>query len=470
MTMPGNIQFYDGYFPALGAGKYSIGLSQKLTTPDGKNPSYTAPAQEFEVVAPEFAIDPGTVHTAYPPAGATGIYDQQLPFVVLGDPELPWERGITPGGGAPDSSDPIPWLALVIFADGEIALQSGSSNPVVTTTVNDLLTANTGTVLKPQIPVGDVSAAVLASQCQAITISAATFNAVMPTKDDLRYLAHCRSVSQPDEGELLLSVVLCNRLPVATTAPLRYYAQLVSVEGFQDYLGPNAKPIQQSQVQLCSLANWSFTSQPESSVNFRDLVTGLIASETVTPTLRLPIPPNSHIPPAATDRLDDGYAPLPFVTGAGESSFAWYRGPFSPVVPQPLPAVGDPPVQVDEATSADQLMIYLAEQGLFDLSYAAAFNIGRQLALADAQFAQTMSTYRREARGALGRLSQRMAAPHLAGVEDPRDLLAHNPSRRRFLDRVGEGLASAWTESLAAARAGERPPAEVVNRVAPVRT
>src|SRR5256714_15549168 len=62
-----------------------------------------------------------------------------------------------------------------------------------------------------------------------------------------------------------------------------------------------------------------------------------------------------------------------------------------------------------------------------------------------------------------------MAAPHLAGVESPRGLLGHNPARRRFLDRVADGLPSRWTESMAAVRAGERPPAGVAHRVAPAR-
>jgi hypothetical protein len=449
---PGSIQFYDGYFPALDGGKYTIGLNQTVTAPSGTPPQYGT-TQGFEVVAPEFAIDPNVVHTAYPPAGATGVYDQQVPFVVLGDPSLPWERSMTPGAGAPDSSDPTPWIALAIFAEGEIELQQGSSNPVVTTTVSDPLAPNPN-VLKPQIPTANVSPAVLASQCQTITIPGTVFNAVMPGKDDLRYLAHTRAVSHPDEGDLLLSVALSNRLPLAQGAPLHYYAQLISVEASRTTLARTPSRSRRSRrgggpqdVQLVSLYSWTFTSQPEAGVSFSDLVAGLIASERVTPALRLPAAPSVRLPPPAVARIREGYAPLPFVTGAGEQTFAWYRGPFTPVVPRPLPQVGDPPVGVDEATSADALMIYLAKQGLFDLSYAAAWNIGRQLALADAQFAQTMSRYRREARSALGRLAQRMAAPHLAGMDKPGDLLAPDAARRR----------SSHASARASRHAGPRP-------------
>src|SRR6185295_16105745 len=89
-------------------------------------------------------------------------------------------------------------------------------------------------------------------------------------------------------------------------------------------------------------------------------------------------------------RLQDGYVPVSFMTESGDETFAWYRGPFTATVPQPLPAVGNPAVPVAQATSADALWIYLAEQGLFDLSYAAAWNVGRALALADAAFAEAV--------------------------------------------------------------------------------
>lgn len=476
---PGAIQFFDGYFPALAANSYQIAVTHAVSG-DGESPSYSR-QQEFVVEAPEFVIDQNVVQSCYPPDGSTGIYDQNLPFIVLSDPSLPWERSLVPDDDEPDPANPRPWMALLLFAEGEIRLQTGSNNPVATATVQQLVAADPD-VLKPTFPAGWLSAATLASQCQTITVTGAAFAAIAPQTDDLTYLAHCRAVRSPQEGEALLSVLLSNRLAVADSrgtspAPLRYYAHLVSLEGFADYLGAAGKPIPSNShgdglmdVQLASLASWTFVSLPEPGMSFAQLVQGLIDSEQATPTLNLPVTAGSGAEPVVLDRLRQGYAPLAFVTGAGQQSFAWYRGPFSPVVPQPLPPVGNPPSDIRHATTADALMIYLAEQGLFDLSYAAAWNIGRGLALADSRFAQTVNLFRQSGNAALARLSQRLAMPHFAGQADLGRLAAPQATSAHFSQRIGAGLGKAWTQALASVRDGARPGAPQAYRaVAPSR-
>jgi hypothetical protein len=281
----------------------------------------------------------------------------------------------------------------------------------------------------------------------------------------LPFLAHCRAISSAHEDQVLMSALISNRLPVASSGPTRYYAHLVSLEGFALYLGPNAtsiptKPNSQElmDVQLCSLYNWSFLSMPETLLSFKQLVAGLIASEGATAgTLALPVPQPNQLPAAAVERLKDGYAPLQFISGSGDETLAWYRGPFSPVVPQPLPPVGNPPGPVAQATTADELMIYLARQGLFDLSYAAAWNIGRNLALADSHFAQTINGYISAAKNSAATLAQRMAMSHFSQVRDPRVLLARDATRKHFAHLMGAGLGRQWTEALAGARRGDLP-------------
>lgn len=452
------VQFFDGHFPALAPGEHQIAVKHTVSG-QGSTPSYSL-QQGFDVQAPEFVIDQRIVHTVYPPVGSSDIYGQSLPFVVLTDPALPWERALVPGDALPGAASARAWLALLVFAEGEIRLQQGSNNPVATCTVQDLTAADPD-VLKPQFPDGWLSDATLASQCQTITVSGDAFTAVVPQTDELPYLAHCRAAPSAREGEALLSVLLANRLTVADTrqgnaTPLRYYAHLVSLEGYADYLGPDGTPIPQRQdgsgpkdVQLVTLTGWTFVSLPQTGESFTQLVQGLIDSEQATPALCLPVS-SSGVDPAVLSHLGNGYAPLTFVAGTGETSFAWYRGPFSPTVPQPLPEVGDPQVDPRQATSADALMIYLAEEGLFDLSYAAAWNIGRQLALADSAFARSINGYRQSARAALGRLSQRMALGRQAD-------LAPKPTRAYFSSRMGAGLGRTWTDVLASVRDGDRP-------------
>jgi len=455
------MQFFDGYFSALAAGTYTIQLTHTVALKTSNQQVY-AISQDFTVQAPELTIDTTIVQSFYPPMGGSDLYGAVMPFIVLTDPALPWERDLVPDGTPAGPSNPTPWMALMIFAEGEISLQPGTNSPVQTVPVSQLLAADPNT-LKPALPQGWVSQELLDSTCQTITISGAAFNAVMPQTDELPFLGHCRGLDLPAEGQGLLSVLLSNRLPVAAGSPMRYYAHLVSLEGFASYLGPNATPIpakpsstQLQDVQLVSLFNWTFVSLPEPDFNFTTLIRGLIGSEAATAgVLALPVPSTANVPAPVAARLNDGYVPLTLTTVSGDESFAWYRGPFSAVVPQPLPQAGNPPVDVSSATNADELTIYLEEQGLFDLSYAAAWNIGRQLALADSQFTNAITTTRLAANAALNAIAQRLAMPHFAGETDPRVLLARDASRRRFAERVGAGLGRMWTRSLEAARNGE---------------
>lgn len=470
-----SVQFYDGYFAQLTAGPYTIEVTHQLQGAP-ENVQYSK-QQKFTVRAPEFTIDPNTVMQVYPANGASDIYDQRLPFLVLADPGLPWERSLVPGSQPATKENPLPWLALVLFAEGEVYLQGATNISVATTQVSDLLTVDPNSqMLKPTLPVDWVSPELMQSQCKTVTIPGATFNAVMPLTTELPFLAHCRAVNSPHEDQLLHSALLTNRLPVANTvtkSPRRYFAHLVSLEGFADYLGPAPKKtiptkpgsIDLMDVQMVSLYNWTFVSMPESFLSFEELVKKLIASEAATQgALRLPSAPG--LPPAAQSRLQDGYVALKFIAGSGDETFSWYRGPFSPVVPQALPPVGIAPgVPVAKATSADALMIYLAEQGLFDMSYAAAWNIGRNLALADAHFAQAINRYVHAVKSAVATIAQRLSLPHFADEQDPRKLLARDASRRYFAELMGDGLGQQWTEALARVRRGERPVAASRSRM-----
>ena len=473
-----SVQFYDGYFAQLPSGSYSIEVTHQLQgTPEDVQYSQQ---QTFTVQAPEFVIDPNTIMQAYPANGASDIYDQRLPFLVLADPGLPWERSLVPESPPSTKEHPLPpWLALVLFAEGEVYLQGATNSPVATTQVSDLLKVDPKSeTLKPTLPDGWVSPELMQSQCKTVTIPGATFNAVMPFKTELSFLAHGRAVNSPHEDQLLHSVLLANRLPVANTTttpstPRRYFAHLVSLEGFADYLGPVPQktiPMKPGSndlmdVQMVSFYNWTFVSMPESFLSFEELVKKLIANEAATQgALRLPT--SSELPLVAQNRLNDGYVALKFIAGSGDETFAWYRGPFSPVVPQILPPVGPAPgVPVARATSADALMIYLAEQGLFDMSYAAAWNIGRNLALADAHFAQAINHYVHAVKTAVATIAQRLALPHFTGEQDLRKLLARDASRRNFAELVGDGMGHQWTEALARARRGERPTPAFRSRV-----
>lgn len=450
---------------------YCVSATQTLTGSPGAPPPFQLPVRIFSIQGPEFFIDPSIVQTVYPPVGGSDQYGPNIPFVVFTDPSLPWERSLTPNGPASLAGNSTPWLALVIFAEGEIIMpvdQHGnvmSNNPTTARTVAQFL-ATDSTTLKPTLPPNFVSADVLASTCQTITIPASVFANVMPTESDLVYLAHCRGVNTLTEGEHLLSVLLCNRLPLSSATPVRYYAHVVSLEGYAPYLNPGTPiPSNFEYVQLASLYNWTFVSQPVPGQSFGQLMSGLIQSENGTMgALQLPVTAGMNLPQNVADRLNAGYAPLTFVAGSGEETFAWYRGPLSPLVPAPLPNLSNPPVPVLQAGGADELIIYVQDQGIFDLSYASAWNIGRSVALADAGFVHKLSHYRHTAKLQLNLLAQRMAMAHFADEFSVRQLLAVNASRQKFATRMSEGLGKNWTQSLAGVRGTETPRSNSIHR------
>jgi len=435
------LTFADSFGNALPAGtNYTLTLTHTVTPNTQQPPPNTPPAQPqtftvsqpFSVVAPEFTIDPSIVQKTYPQTGGNaGSGYCVLPHIVLDDEALPWERNIVPCSTSPDST---PWMALVVFAESELP-----NNTIVPMVVQDLINIGQGgTNIGPAFGTCDVDSSVLNTQCQTIQISAETFSTVMPALADLPFMAHTQTISSAAEGTGNASVLLANRLPqdLSSVTPMQFYAHLVSLEGWSGYLAPKALPATAQTVQLVTLYNWSFVAVPQPALTIETLLNGLNAGA-----LRLPAL-SGNPPQEAVNRLSDGYVPLQFITTSGDETFAWYRGPFSAVQAQPLPPVGNPPVPANSATSADALTIYSADSGLFDLSYAAAWNYGRARAMADAHFAQGMLGAQQAILGAAATLARRMAMPHLADIDDPRALLAADVTRRRF-GAMGEQLRGA---------------------------
>jgi hypothetical protein len=471
---PGQVAFHDDDRPAFPPGPYQIKAAQQLSVATDKY--FDQPTvQDFEVRGPQFAIDAGEVSARFPPAEAVGDFSDVLPHVVLTEPTLPWERIIrgTPAG--------TPWLALLVLDDSEIV----SANTV---TVAELLRADPG-VTKPAIDPSSVSAAVLASQTTALVVTAEVFQALAPQVTELPYLAHVRTanLSGQDSGgaaeQGTFSVVVSARFPDSAapegTGGTRNRVHLVSLEGLGPLLAAaaaesgasdrpdsvfGAKPGtgKRPDVALASLVSWSFTSAKAADGTFAGLMGNLISAaggDAGRLLLRAPVPAASpNLTPAqqaARDRLADGYVPLVYATATGEESFAWYRGPGTPVVPQPLPAKPPP----GRYTSADQAVIYVEADGIFDLSYAAAWTLGRALGLSDRSFATALYGFRRTVHQlvdlALSRIqvlgppaglapAGRPAAPagaiDLAAFADLSPLVAANPVITHFGTLVGAGI------------------------------
>ncbi|MGD9831802.1 MAG: hypothetical protein AB7U92_03520 [Piscinibacter sp.] len=165
------------------------------------------------------------------------------------------------------------------------------------------------------------------------------------------------------------------------------------------------------------LAHWSFTTNEGATFEtlMQDLDVGLLGT----------VPeraPNAPAANAAPEVVQTGHIGLDHRTRRGDPTRAWYRGP---CVPFPTPrdsTAKDEPLAL--AHSADQLRRVIPD-GREDLSLAAAFEIGRLMALSQLSVVSALLRFRAEQFGA-GRVREILAElmpfaiPSLAELRDAR--------------------------------------------------
>jgi hypothetical protein len=421
---PGEIRFVDNYIPLLEADSYTIQVEQNLVGA-GAHPvnAVFSEKQEFLVSGPRFRLDPADIQQKYPPPNSRGEFQYDLPHIVLTKRTLPWERCIfDPPYG--DMERAVPWMALILLDPKEILPPTVGTNKdsqtvdptgLTTIPVNTLQTHEED--LDPQ------------ETCQVFDIKWETFEAVVPKPEDLKFLAHCREVPMESKvipgmgqhgvlpsagiGTAWYSIVVGGRFPIpppdgAGTGVLNV-VHLVSLEGLAGYIDGTETFPNDTRIRLVSLASWVFTCLPERDESFSELMVGLVRDGQESINFRLPVQPvgSDEAAKYAAGMLSAGYVPRSYQTRQGEKTFAWYRGPFTPQRLPPLPSERHP------FTSSAQAIIYDPEHGLFDLSYAGAWEIGRLMALADQRFGIHLLKQRRNAHRRTDLLQARMGFENL---------------------------------------------------------
>ena len=181
-------------------------------------------------------------------------------------------------------------------------------------------------------------------------------------------------------------------------------------------------------------------------------------------------PPTRPLPLVAPT----GHVQLSHLSREGEPSSAWFRGPLAPAaVPRAEPpAPGDPPPM---AHHADQLR-RVTPDGQEDLGYAAAFEIGRLLALSQPGVAGALARWRAEAYGA-ARVQQvvsdamsSLPGPVATGLDtaDPLTDPALATRPRTLGARASRALAGVLGADPAAAFGPARPVADPGNAAGPL--
>lgn len=499
-------EFHDSLVPALEAGTYQITTGHHINDLDTGDYFTTPLVRTLEVRATRFVLPEGAVHGVYPVDGATGTFDQLLAHITLDTAPLPWERtisGTTPTAGA----SAVPWLAVLLFGEGELPGDPGATGRTTTMTVKELLATPAGQAIHPDLLDFEQD---LDTVCQTIDVPPALFAALAPRPEELGWLVHLRRGEDEPSGARSLSdrtgvrslrgvhrsapprwwratldedptyeglhaVVVGNRFPAAAGG--QYVAHLVSLEGFAGHLTatPAAAPLR-----LVSLRTWSFRSLPDSGVHFGAVLENLAApgrGADGAAALGLRLPPNGANGEAG-ERLSQGYTPLAHQLASGEQTYAWYRGPLTALPAQALPQA------VEHSANADARLVYLQETGLFDVSYSAAWNLGRSLALADPKFPPALMAWRAAARTGAGRMlaargrpsqgsltgtgaaTTRLSAPAAIGARRARAAFETNV-RRGMSETLTAALASPLDPSAAGPRLTAAAPPPPTQAAAP---
>lgn len=412
-SRPEKIHFNQRHRPQLETGDYTLTIRPEVTHstftfPDPKSPAAEVVQQTFSVSGPRFSLNPQDIEAVFPSAGSLGLHSHVLPHVILKRATLPWERRAGAGTARP-------WLALLLFDEqdfkdaalveqiwtprsmklGELASASGPQLfplkladgrvlkgyfPKLGTGPNARLTRESGDHDDDAVAVIDVPAAVL--------------SAVLPSLDELDLLAHVRDGADKDDKALGVAkaVVSCNRLARAGATSI---AHLVSVEGYYDDKGSDW-PAEAAMIRLVSLQSWRF-----SCVSDQHTFQALL-KKSLSGTLRLPrLAGQTAATQDAEAYFTRGCAPLPHAMRQGNTSVSWYHGPLVPgpnhLMRRPaVPNAGEQRLTLDlPARSGDQLVLYDDDIGMFDVSYACAWQIGRLLTLQNRRVALDLFRWKR---------------------------------------------------------------------------
>lgn len=433
VLLPGEQRVFSSYEPRLSAGLYTVRVRQDIKVDEQDKLDTKQSIQKFKVIAPQYVLPEDLVYSKFPEEGFSAARTT-LPHVTLNDAHFPWDRTPSSSYRADDGKKSVtPWLALLSFTPDELTvdkedLDGGALGPIIppglkkplqqtpTKAINLPISALTklqdATSLASPIEHTEFVQDEAAASTDLIFLRPPLFNELFKsydkdgretaqtTADPTRYkfLAHVRRVcldgsAGPSElGQpALFSLLVSHRTgPVDVPSPTPVVVHLVSIQGTPDMAWPVSDSIKY--VVMASLYSWTYTCLPGGNLfdEMRQIGDGLgmlRAPDSVCEKLE-----NSLTPAIAKmgARLKDGYTMTRYRTQTGEVSAAVFRGPLVPtLVPSPLS-----PVLARQSNSGADLQIFDSQIGMIDITYSAAWQLGKTLALADQGFCVALSRMR----------------------------------------------------------------------------
>ncbi len=417
------VTFIQNAIPGFEAGIYRLEVTQTLTEApsEDENGEPAGGGQiddgdlkarfDFAVIGDRFSLarPDQDVFSVFPADNSSGNYETVFPHAVFPKPTLPWMRAPTVKHPEPDTQGDVPtWLWILLLDDGDVAANKDLKLDPDTGVIADFFPAS----VQPggKLPDGCISyfsdadkktilepGQTMETPVQYIDVPRPLFDALAPSIDDLRLMAHVREVSLVQKPTIAgvsdqgvptgrFSIVFGNRLP-QSGGNTRCY--LVSLEAMEPYL-PGGDGQSSKSVRLAVLKTWRFRATG-SPATFVDTLEALNAGtenaeghkRTV---LQLGYDGSNSV---VKSGLEMGYVPLNTVMRTGENTISWYRGPLAPYPVEAGDVSGNLP-------SADAGLVFDPTTGVFDMSYGAAWTIGRMVALQDQSFSVPLYVWKKD--------------------------------------------------------------------------
>ncbi len=361
---PVKVEFIQYHQPALQDGEYQITVTETIESSKISQAPAFKKEKTFHVAGERFSLNPQDIHGFFPPPGSLGEHSHVFPHVIFNRSTLPWERAIDNSREERD----IPWLALLLFDEDE-----KPTSQIIT--LGQLKNTSEAKFPSFNLEPGQHED----DKVTVIDVAKSLLETILPSTADLSYLAHVRQRTDASNNLVgdELAIVIGNRLPQPMGTST---VHLVSLEGRYNASDFNYQRAgDRDKIRFVSLKSWNFA-----CVNplhtFKEFLKHLDQNSS---TLRLPSSTN----PEVESYYQMGYVPLLHYLRQGGKTISWYHSPLSTGKDKTeitLPVLG-----------ADQLLRYNPDNDMFDLSYGAAWELGRLLALQNKGFSVSLYRWKR---------------------------------------------------------------------------
>ncbi len=394
----------DCYTPTLNEGDYEIEFKQAVTVNQQKVESFKK-NKKIQIKANSIRLTDDAIFNVQPAPNQRGDFSTELPYMVINDPSFPWIKELTitkDNKTIPlldDNGNPIPWLALVVISEKEVYEEK------------DVKYANLKNETGEKIQIGDEIKSVYFDyeECPSckeddlvhlVTVREKIFESIIPTESERAWLTHCKRVdlSHTDDvtaqNDGYFSVVIANRFPpcndnqIITSSSngnddvkrIKNTVHLIAAHLYdaKDKRDLNQEIKNYDFVKMISLYHWNIYSDIKeiADKSFETIINDM--TDKNNPSKRKSLTESA---------LKEHYL------RSGEKTYSWYH---SPIQPMKYERPKDVALNGEKTYTSDGRLIYDFKTGIFDITYAAAFNLGRMATLSHNAEAQKIVKWRKE--------------------------------------------------------------------------